>query len=112
MTHAGNEPNDLNARNSDRSRLLIQNNYLLARVWKDFTSGCTSDYPFLVQKSSNTGEDRINAIPVGHGIEKVISIVDNSAKGKNSINPIDNTINNKDIDFASRIPNPDKRCDE
>ena len=75
-------------------------------IIKDFTSGCTSDYPFL------TGEDRINAIPVGHGIEKVISIVDNSAKGKNSINPIDNTINNKDIDFASRIPNPDKRCDE
>ena len=112
LTHAGNEPNDQNARKSDRSRLLIQNNYLLARIWKDFTSGCTSDYPFLVQESSNTGEDRINAIPVGHGIEKVISIVDNSAKGKNSINPIDNTINNKDIDFASRIPNPDKRCDE
>ena len=112
LTHAGNEPNDLNARNSDRIRLLIKNNYLLARVWKDFTSGCTSDYPFLVQKSSNTGEDRINAIPGGHGIEKVISIVDNSAKGKNSINPIDNTINNKNIDFASRIPNPDKGCDE
>ena len=98
LTHAGNEPNDLNARNSDRSRLLIQNNYLLARVWKDFTSGCTSDYPFLVQKSSNIREDRINATSVGHEIEKVISIVDNSAKEKSSISSIDNTIHNMKSD--------------
>ena len=98
LTHAGNEPNDLNARNSDRSRLLIQNNYLLARIWKDFTSGCTSDYPFLVRKSSNIGEDRINATSVGHEIEKVISIVDNSAKEKSSISSIDNTIHNMKSD--------------
>ncbi|KAH0682077.1 hypothetical protein KY289_019829 [Solanum tuberosum] len=107
-----NEPSDLNARNSDRSHLLLQNNYLLACVWEDFASGCTSDYPFLVRRSSNTGEDSINATSLGHGIGNVISIVDNSSKGKNPINPIGNTINNvkgdKVVGVASRIPNPDE----
>ncbi|KAK6791434.1 hypothetical protein RDI58_010515 [Solanum bulbocastanum] len=89
LSRARNESSDLNARNSDRSRLLLQNNYLSARVWEDFAR---------------------------HGIDNVISMVDNSAKGKIPINPIDNTINNvkgdKDIGVASRIPNPDKGCDE
>ncbi|KAH0692558.1 hypothetical protein KY285_019655 [Solanum tuberosum] len=115
LSRAGKEPIDLNARNSNISRLLLQNNYILARVWEDFASGCTSDYPFLVRKSSNTEEDNINSASLGHGIGNVISMVDNYAKGKTPINPIDNTINNvkgdKDIGVASRIPNPDKGCD-
>ncbi|KAH0678568.1 hypothetical protein KY284_019653 [Solanum tuberosum] len=116
LSRVGNEPSDLNARNCDRTRFLLQNNYLLARVWEDFASGCTSDYPFLVRKFTNTGEDSIDATSLGHGIGNVISMVDNTAKGKNSINPMDNKINNvngdKDIGIASRIPNPDKGCDE
>ncbi|KAK6790982.1 hypothetical protein RDI58_010063 [Solanum bulbocastanum] len=116
LSRARNEPSDLNARNSDKSRLLLQNNYLLACVWEDFASGCTSDYTFLVRKSSNTGKANINYTSLGHEIGNVISMVDNSAMGKNPINPIDNTINNvkgdKDIGVTSRISNPDKGCDE
>ncbi|WMV58271.1 hypothetical protein MTR67_051656 [Solanum verrucosum] len=71
------------------------------------------DYPSLVRKSSNTREDSINVTSLGHEIENVNSIGDNSAKGKTPIGLIDNTINNvnsdKDISVASRIPTSDKK---
>ncbi|KAG5608963.1 hypothetical protein H5410_020244 [Solanum commersonii] len=61
-----------------------------------------------------SGEDSINATSLGHGIGNIISMGDNSAKEKNSINPTDNTINNMNGEkdgVASRIPTLNARSD-
>ncbi|KAH0682075.1 hypothetical protein KY289_019827 [Solanum tuberosum] len=61
-----------------------------------------------------SGEDSINATSLGRGIGNIISMGDNSAKEKNSINPTDNTINNVNGDkdgVASRIPTPNAMSD-
>ncbi|KAK6773685.1 hypothetical protein RDI58_028923 [Solanum bulbocastanum] len=75
---------------------LCHKNYLLTHFWKNYAR----DYPSLVRKSSNTREDSINVTSLGHEIENVNSI------GENSIN---NVNSDKDIGVASRIPTSDKK---
>ncbi|KAK4726857.1 hypothetical protein R3W88_031774 [Solanum pinnatisectum] len=88
---------------------LCHKNYLLTHFWKDYAR----DYPSILRKYSNTREDIINVTSLGHEIENINSIGDNSAKGKEPIRPIDNTINNvnsdKDIGVASKIQTSDKK---